>query len=92
MSLRWALVTAPLAETRRGRSAYASVSSVETQGVPVQADRWFGVESARGPGDGDDAKLPVVFSGAGFSTYGEIARMRDGRGFHNQTHVVLSVA
>jgi hypothetical protein len=29
---------------------------------------------------------------AGFYTYGEIARMRGLRGFHNQTLVVLSVA
>jgi hypothetical protein len=28
---------------------------------------------------------------AGFYTYGEIARVRGARGFHNQTLVVLSI-
>jgi hypothetical protein len=40
-------------------------------------------------------RLAAIASGApvaGFYTYGEIARTRGPRGFHNQTLVVLSVA
>jgi hypothetical protein len=43
----------------------------------------------------ETGRLAAIAAGvptAGFYTYGEIARTRGPRGFHNQTLVVLSVA
>ena len=71
----------------------------------MPADRWFAAGSCAGAQERagaqavDDARreigrLAAMASGAlaaGFCAYGEIARIRGARGFHNQTLVVLSV-
>ena len=71
----------------------------------MPADRWFAVGSCAGAQERagaqavDDARseigrLAAMASSAraaGFCTYGEIARIRGARGFHNQALVVWSV-
>jgi hypothetical protein len=71
----------------------------------MPADRRFAVAACAGARERagaqavDDARreigrLAAMASGAplaGFCTYGEIARIRGARGFHNQTFAVLSV-
>jgi hypothetical protein len=51
---------------------------LEDKGIKAEIDRLAAIA----------AGAPV----AGFYTYGEIARTRGMRGFHNQTLVVLSIA